>query len=140
MKKAILTGVVTLSFGLLGSQAALADYTCWNPAICIAVCGSETCPDDSDDSSSGPSASTSLSAGASSSDGAAVATLSVAEPQNISLARISIQDLRQELRTAPENSSVYDAIRATLADQGQARGYTCWNPAICIAVCGKKTC
>lgn len=115
--------------GMLAPSPGFA-YTCWNPAICKAVCGAETCAE--------------------------------ATQRNYqAVARFSERELQRELRSAPRKSAVADVLRAVMSersspgggdssaatgqlrmsDQSSARkGYTCWNPAICIAVCGKKTC
>ena len=49
--------------------------------------------------------------------------------------------MQRELRAAPRDGAVADVLQAVMSSKQPARkGYTCWNPAICIAVCGKKTC
>jgi hypothetical protein len=96
---------------LLSPTRAMADYTCWNPAICIAVCGSATCKDSSN-------------------------TVDVG-----AFRAVSAEELKRELNDAPRNSAVHDAANAVMRSRGETtRAYTCWNPAICIAVCGSKTC
>ena len=114
---------------LLAPAPAFA-YTCWNPAICIAVCGKKTCGEETQ--------------------------------QNYNaVSRFSEREMQRELRSAPRKSSVADVLRAVMSNKSPSRGgdsssastqlrasgddssrkgYTCWNPAICIAVCGKKTC
>lgn len=72
-------------------------YTCFNPAICIAVCGAKTCGRIADN-----------------------------DPD---MKKIDIK--AQTLSSGASTAS---------SSQSRAAPYTCFNPAICIAVCGKKTC
>lgn len=108
-KPELLLALALVAGAMLTPSQAVA-YTCWNPAICKAVCGAETC---------------------------AEATKRNYKP----VARFSDSDLQRELRSAPRESAVADVLRAVMSTETTSRaGYTCWNPAICIAVCGKKTC
>lgn len=77
---------------------SLAAYTCSNPAICIAVCGSKTCGAIKDD--------------------------------DADMTRLDSKPMALSSGVTASSSN----------NQSRARPYTCWNPAICIAVCGKKTC
>jgi len=101
---------MTLAAGAIGAPAEGFAYTCFNPAICKAVCGSETCGE-ADRKSYKP------------------------------VARFSTSDMQRELRAAPRDGAVADVLRAVMSSgEAATQGYTCFNPAICIAVCGKKTC
>ncbi len=101
---------LTLAAGALFAPSQGFAYTCFNPAICKAICGSATCRE---------------------------ATKASYKP----VARFSDSDKNRELSAAPRDSAVADVLRAVMSADGSASGgYTCWNPAICIAVCGKKTC
>ena len=109
MSKNPMIAAALAAAALLAPAPAFA-YTCWNPAICKAVCGAETCNE---------------------------ATKKNYKP----VARFSESEMQRELRSAPEQSAVADVLRAVMSNKSPTRkGYTCWNPAICIAVCGKKTC
>jgi hypothetical protein len=101
---------LTLAAGALLAPSQGFAYTCFNPAICKAICGAATCRE---------------------------ATKSSYKP----VARFSDSDKKRELSAAPRDSAVADVLRAVMSSDGSTtEGYTCWNPAICIAVCGKKTC
>ncbi len=101
---------LTLAAGALLAPSQGFAYTCFNPAICKAICGAETCRE---------------------------ATKSSYKP----VARFSDDEMNRELSAAPREGAVADVLRAVMSTEGSAGGgYTCWNPAICIAVCGKKTC
>jgi hypothetical protein len=79
----------------------LAEYKCWNPAICKAVCGSEICGK--------------LSA------------------NNRDMKALDLSKKRASGQIAASSSG-------SSSGSNSKKTYTCSNPAICIAVCGKKTC
>lgn len=80
------------------SSNASAAYTCTvNPAICKAICGSQTCG--------------SFSAGD--------------------------RDIRRMERPARMQTV---SAQSSASSRTSGKGYTCFNPAICKAVCGSTTC
>ena len=89
-----LLGTTLFCFSILAPLQAMAAYTCSNPAICRAVCGSTTC-----------------------------GKIAARDP-----------DMKALQTFTPGNTL------AASADAKARKPYTCFNPAICKAVCGSPTC
>ena len=87
-------GAAALAAAVLLSTQSFA-YTCFNPAICKAVCGSTTCG--------------------------------------------SLKASNADIKRLDTKKAMTLSSGANKKPSG-VKPYTCSNPAICIAVCGKKTC
>lgn len=90
---------ITVFCAILPTEV-FAAYKCMNPAICKAVCGSETC------------------------------------------GKIAARDPDMKALDLSKGASGQIAASSSGSSSGTSsrKTYTCSNPAICIAVCGKKTC
>ncbi|TPM43326.1 hypothetical protein [Mesorhizobium sp. B2-3-2] len=90
---------ITVFCAILPTEV-FAAYKCMNPAICRAVCGSETC------------------------------------------GKIAARDPDMKALDLSKGAAGQIAASSSGSSSGTSsrKTYTCSNPAICIAVCGKKTC
>jgi len=91
-------------FCVLLPTEVFAAYKCMNPAICRAVCGSETCG-------------------------------------KIAASNRDMKALESLMPKGPSGKLANSAGKSSTGSSANSeKSYTCMNPAICIAICGKETC